>query len=70
MMPKSLYDAMPYAYMAFGASITAVMDSPLKYVPAILFISAGMLIFSWRRVSAQKRHQQAAHQHHRSAHKH
>ena len=66
MMQRNLYDAMPYAYMTFGALTTALLDSPLKYMPAILFFSAGTLIFTWRHMGALKRRQMAAartHQH-------
>jgi hypothetical protein len=65
MMSKSLYDAMPYAYMAIGALITALMDTPLKYLPAALFVSAGLLVFSWRHLGMRPRRQPPAHSPHR-----
>jgi hypothetical protein len=48
MLPKGLYDALPWLYMAMGATVTALLESDLKYLPAVLFVIAGVLVLLYR----------------------
>ena len=48
MMNSTLYEALPYAYIGAGALNALLLDSPLKFLPAVLLIGAGLLILSWR----------------------
>ncbi|HXG28519.1 MAG TPA: hypothetical protein VNJ47_06710 [Nevskiales bacterium] len=51
MLPKGLYDALPWLYMAMGATVTALLESDLKYLPAALFVTAGVLVLLYRSAS-------------------
>lgn len=48
MLPKGLYDALPWLYMALGALSAAVLDSGIKYLPSLMFFLAGMLVLAFR----------------------
>lgn len=48
MLPKPLYDALPWMYMTFGAITTALLESDLKFLPAVLFFLAGCLVLAFR----------------------
>jgi hypothetical protein len=48
MLPKGLYDALPWLYMALGALSAALLASDLKYLPSLLFVLAGMLVLAFR----------------------
>jgi hypothetical protein len=48
MMNDTLYEALPYAYIGAGLLNGVLLDSELKYLPAILLISAGLLVMTWR----------------------
>lgn len=48
MMNSTIYEALPYAYIGAGALNALLLDSPLKFLPAILLIGAGLMIIAWR----------------------
>jgi hypothetical protein len=48
MMNSTMYEALPYAYIGAGALNALLLDSPLKFLPAMLLIGAGLLIIAWR----------------------
>lgn len=60
MINPTLYEALPYAYIGAGALNAVLLESPLKYLPAFLLITAGLLILAWRR-SARARTARIAH---------
>lgn len=49
MLPKLVYEPLPYFYIALGGVLTITLDSSLKYLPVALFICAGLLVLSMRR---------------------
>jgi hypothetical protein len=58
MLPKAVYEALPWLYMAVGALTPALLASDLKYLPAILFFATGVLVLMLRshaRASAKRR---------------
>jgi pSer/pThr/pTyr-binding forkhead associated (FHA) protein len=48
MLPKGVYEALPWLYMAIGALTPALLASDLKYLPAILFFVTGVLVLMLR----------------------
>lgn len=46
---QTVYDALPYSYIAAGVSSMALMESGLRLLPAFLLITAGLLVLAWRR---------------------
>jgi hypothetical protein len=55
MLPRGLYEALPWLYMAIGAMTTALLESEIKYLPALLFFSAGTLVLMYRHVGRDTR---------------
>ncbi|HVT35084.1 MAG TPA: hypothetical protein VHE37_05855 [Nevskiaceae bacterium] len=60
MLSKTAYDVLPYAY--FGAAVldVALLHSPLKYVPAVLLVLAGVMVISWRKAAREKQRRRTA----------
>lgn len=58
-IPKSLYEALPYLYIAISVALFMLLDSPLIYVSAAFLYAAGALVWvtrsSYRRKNS--RHQ-------------
>ncbi|WP_421865683.1 hypothetical protein [Motiliproteus sp.] len=58
-IPKSLYEALPYLYIAIGVALFMLLDSPFIYVSAACLYGAGALVWvtrsSYRRKNS--RHQ-------------
>jgi hypothetical protein len=48
MLPKALYDALPWLYMGIGALVGAGLESQFKYMPATVLMLAGVLVLIWR----------------------
>lgn len=68
MLPKGLYDALPWLYMAGGGLVTAVLESDLKFLPALLFFLAGGMVFLYRRAARGPARHPTHHQAHPPAH--
>lgn len=49
MLNKALYELLPFIYLVTGALIGTLLESPVRYLPALLFIAAGSMVLSWRR---------------------
>ncbi len=49
MLNKTVYDALPYALLGAGLLSLISLDSRLRFLPALLLVSAGLLILAWRR---------------------
>ncbi len=49
MLPRGIYEALPWIYMAVGAITPALLDSDLKYLPALLFFVTGGVVLLLRR---------------------
>lgn len=49
MLPRMIYEPLPYFYLAIGGLLTVALESPLKYLPVVLFVCAGLLVLSMRR---------------------
>ncbi|MGH8458683.1 MAG: hypothetical protein ACRESV_04980 [Nevskiales bacterium] len=68
MLPKGLYDTLPWLYMAIGALTTALLESDLKFLPALLFFVAGGMVLLYRRTARPagrpRAHTQPAHPRH------
>jgi hypothetical protein len=48
MLNKAVYEALPLAYIGSGVAIGTLLDSPVKFLPAMLFVGAGSLVLNWR----------------------
>jgi hypothetical protein len=57
MLPKGLYDALPWLYMAVGALTAAMLEGDLRFMPALLFFVASglVLMFRWNARSVAHR---------------
>jgi hypothetical protein len=51
MLPKGVYDALPWLYMAVGAMSAALLEGDLKFLPTVLFFTAGVLVLLYRQAS-------------------
>jgi hypothetical protein len=48
MLPKGLYEALPWLYMAIGAMSAALLEGGLRFLPTLLFFAAGALVLLYR----------------------
>lgn len=48
MLPKPLYEALPLVYFGLGMLAMAALESPAKFIPALLLVVAGGMVFSMR----------------------
>lgn len=48
MLPKPLYEALPYVYFGMGMLTMAAIDSPARYFPTLLLAVAGMVVLFMR----------------------
>lgn len=56
-LEKAIYESLPLAYIGAGLMTLLLLESPLKFLPALALISAGLLVLAWRnsaRNSAQR----------------
>ena len=59
MLNKATYDALPYAYIGAGFLNAVLLQSPVKFLPALILVIAGLLVLGWRR-SARMRTRQTS----------
>lgn len=57
-LSKKAYNALPYAYLAGAVLSVLWLESPIKYLSALILLSASLLILAWRR-SEQRRIEKA-----------
>ena len=48
MLPKVLYELLPYLYLSIGAGSGMVINSTLVLIGSFLLIAAGLLVISMR----------------------
>jgi len=48
MLPKVLYELLPYLYLSIGAGSGVVINSTIVLIGSFLLVSAGLLIISMR----------------------
>jgi len=48
MLPKMLYELLPYAYLSVGAGSGVVATSALVLVASVLFIATGIIVLAMR----------------------
>ena len=48
MFPKFVYQLLPYFYISLGLLCMLVIESPMRFIPSVLLISAGGLVL-WMR---------------------
>lgn len=48
MMNDKLYEALPMLYIASGLANAVLLQSPIKYLPALMFVLAGLMVLHWR----------------------
>lgn len=53
-LSKKTYDALPYAYIGMAILNVLLLDSRIKYLPAIILLFAGLLILSWRKSESRR----------------
>lgn len=47
-LPKPIYEALPYVYVGFGLLAMAMIESGVKFVPGALLIVAGLIVLNQR----------------------
>lgn len=55
MVPKPLYEALPFIYFGMGMLTMAAIDSPAKYLPTLLLAGAGISVLYMRYTSRHAR---------------
>lgn len=58
MLNTTTYEALPFAYIGAGLLNAALLDSPMKFLPVILLIGAGIMVLIWRRSARTRVHHQ------------
>ncbi|MBV8062081.1 MAG: hypothetical protein JOY51_00720 [Nevskia sp.] len=48
MLNQRLYESLPIIYIGSGVLNALLLESPVKYLPSLLFIGAGVTVQSWR----------------------
>ncbi len=48
MLPKLIYEALPFFYIAVGVVTLTVVESPILFISSLLFLAAGVLVLAWR----------------------
>ncbi len=48
MLPKILYELLPYMYLSLGAGSGFVSSSPIVLVASVLFIATGIIVITMR----------------------
>ncbi|KAF0812724.1 hypothetical protein IGB42_02564 [Andreprevotia sp. IGB-42] len=64
MLPKPVYEALPFVYFGLGMLTMAALDSPAKYLSILLLVAAGGLVLFMRHKNRHK------HTDNRHTHKH
>ena len=47
-LPKPLYEALPYVYVGFGLLALVMIESGVRFIPGALLILAGLLVLNLR----------------------
>ena len=47
-LPKPVYESMPYAYLLAGAAALVLIDSAGKYLPAVIFVATAVWVLRIR----------------------
>jgi hypothetical protein len=55
MLPKPLYDALPYLYLGTGSLVGGMLESTLKLMPTATFMAIGMYVLFRRATAALER---------------
>ena len=53
MLPRSLYELLPYLYLGIGAIGCAIFDSELAIISSVLVILAGLIVL-WMRIDYRR----------------
>ncbi|WP_207062599.1 hypothetical protein [Motiliproteus sp. SC1-56] len=53
-VPEQLYEYLPFIYIAIGVAILVAIDSPLRFLPGLLFCLAGGLVWMIRAIYRSK----------------
>ncbi|MBI2380727.1 MAG: hypothetical protein HYV16_08230 [Gammaproteobacteria bacterium] len=56
MLPKPLYEALPFAYFGMGMLTMGAIESPARYFPALLLAVAGFAVMYMRYNYRHSRH--------------
>lgn len=57
-LPKPVYESIPYAYLVAGVLTFLLIESAGRYLPAIFFIAAALLVFQLRHTYRQNQAEQ------------
>ncbi|NQD35643.1 hypothetical protein HPT27_01325 [Permianibacter sp. IMCC34836] len=48
LIPKPVYEALPYVYVGFGLMALAMIESGVRFIPGALLIVAGLIVLNQR----------------------
>lgn len=48
LIPKPVYEALPYVYVGFGLLALAMIESGARFIPGALLIMAGLIVLNQR----------------------
>lgn len=54
MLPKPMYEVLPFVYFALAVLVLLTMHSAAKYVPALLLLAAGVVVLYQRHRNRHK----------------
>ncbi len=57
-LPKPVYEALPYLYVSFGLLALAMIESGARFIPGAMLIVAGLIVLHLR---FSARHEEALH---------
>ncbi len=49
MIPKAVYELLPYIYLSIALALILLIDDPVRFLPAAIFGICGLMVFIWRR---------------------
>ncbi len=49
MIPKALYELLPYVYISIALGLVILVDDPARFLPAFIFGVCGVMVLRWRR---------------------
>lgn len=47
-LPKPVYEMLPYGYLAVALLTYALLDSGMRYLSGTVFLAAGLMVLYWR----------------------
>jgi len=53
MLPKAVYQLLPYCYLAIAFALIVFTEHPLRWLPGIFFALSGLMVMRWR-IQARK----------------